>query len=692
MSDYKRLVAYIYAYEKEQKGNNVGFAKIEARNGECRIGIHLRGIYTGTQSPLKAFAFIRRGSGIYGILLGEMRIVNGVGDFKTVTEAENLMDTGISLDDIGGLYIWSEGTKNYATEWDDRPIQPAQFYLYSELEKREASDRQDADILLKAAQADLPLEDEMDILATAEFEHSGELFSEEALLEEEQIQGQTGAEHSPEALQSDADTDYPDAYELEEYEENIYAEEEQKYKTDTRVGDREENGVDDRGDLPDVQGVLPANFEMDIAGQWYPPADDQDENIGPSAPWDQEDERLQWNAPEHAEHRFRMPDQMQDQTQDQMPDYIPESEADIPDRMPDDTISGREEPYIPFEQRGAREALGGLPDEAAAAYPNGGETRMDESRLKVNGTAPRFNTETLNPGAGIPSSGAGMPNAESGIPYAGVETPSPIADIQSPEAGMPSSKPEIPSFEAGMPSAGMEKPSAGIEMPGPGAEIPSSGTNIPTATPERPAAAPMLTSAPSPYEASPDTTESASTAYEAPTANETPASYEAPTANETPASYETPTANKTPTSYEAPTADTEPPRPGCDISDRYIQPSQKWENLKSTFPVIVPFEDKETIECIRIEPKDLVQLPKEEWILGNNSFLLHGYYYYRYLLLGKMKKDGETFYVLGIPGIYDNREKMMAVMFGFPNFKPAKKIESKIGQFGFWYKRVRLTD
>ena len=690
MSDYKRLVAYIYAYEKEQKGNNVGFAKIEARNGECRIGIHLRGIYTGTQSPLKAFAFIRRGSGIYGILLGEMRIVNGVGDFKTVTEAENLMDTGISLDDIGGLYIWSEGTKNYATEWDDRPIQPAQFYLYSELEKREASDQQDADILLKAAQADLPLEDEMDILATAEFEHSGELFSEEALLEEEQIQGQTGAEHSPEAFQSDADTDYPDAYELEEYEENIYAEEEQKYKTDTRVGDREESGVDDRGNLADVQGVLPANFEMDIAGQWYPPADDQDENIGPSAPWDQEDERLQWNAPEHAEHRFRMQDQMQDQTQDQMPDYVPESEADIPDRIPDDTISGREEPYIPFEQRGAREALGGLPDEAAAAYPNGGETRMDESRLKVNGTAPRFNTETLNPGAGIPSSGAGMPNAESGIPYAGVETPSTIADIQSPEAGMPSSmtdrtnsaadrpspkadiskpeagipspKPEIPSFEAGMPSAGMEKPSAGIEMPGPGAEIPSFGTNIPTATPERPAAAPMLTSAPSPSEASPDTTESASTAYETPTANETP------------------------------TADTEPPRPGCDISDRYIQPSQKWENLKSAFPVIVPFEDKETIECIRIEPKDLVQLPKEEWILGNNSFLLHGYYYYRYLLLGKMKKDGETFYVLGIPGIYDNREKMMAVMFGFPNFKPAKKIESKIGQFGFWYKRVRLTD
>ena len=659
MSDYKRLVAYIYAYEKEQKGNNVGFAKIEARNGECRIGIHLRGIYTGTQSPLKAFAFVRRSSGIYGILLGEFRIVNGVGDFKSVTDAENLMDTGISLDDIGGLYIWSDGAKNYATEWDDQAVQPAQFYLYSELKSREATNqREDSNILLKAAQADLPPDNEMDILATAEFEHNGELFSEEALLMEEKIQGLAGAEHSPEAIQSDAKTDYPDAYEMEEYEENIYAEEEQKYETDL-TGNLAEYGVD--FDLSSAAGqeAASANIEIDVAGQWYPPSDDRDEEMGPTAPWDQ-DEQQPWKAPDHRVNGGQMrnnpiptlpieiipeepmvngampeepmsegpmpgglmleepmPERLMPEEpmperlmpEEPMPDNAEQNEiipdhtrnnvpmpgTDIPNWIADDTISGREEPYIPVEQR---EAHRELPNEAAATYPTGGPTAtIDESMPKVNMGAPQFNIEMPSSGAGMPSSGAGMP-------------------------------------------------SSGAGMPSPGADIPNADPNMPAA----------------PLPASPSASESSAFRAASPSANATPS------------------------------AETETSAPGCDISGRYVQPSQKWENMKNTFPGIVPFEDKETIECIRIEPKDLIQLPKEEWILGNNSFLLHGYYYYRYLLLGKMKKGGETFYVLGIPGIYDNREKMMAVMFGFPNFKPVKKIESKIGQFGFWYKRVRLTD
>ena len=33
MADYRRLISYIYEYEGKQKGKNVGFAKLEARNG-----------------------------------------------------------------------------------------------------------------------------------------------------------------------------------------------------------------------------------------------------------------------------------------------------------------------------------------------------------------------------------------------------------------------------------------------------------------------------------------------------------------------------------------------------------------------------------------------------------------------------------------------------------------------------------
>lgn len=45
MAGYRRLISYIYAYEGEEKGKNIGFAKLEARNGQCRLSINVKKIY-----------------------------------------------------------------------------------------------------------------------------------------------------------------------------------------------------------------------------------------------------------------------------------------------------------------------------------------------------------------------------------------------------------------------------------------------------------------------------------------------------------------------------------------------------------------------------------------------------------------------------------------------------------------------
>ena len=39
---------------------------------------------------------------------------------------------------------------------------------------------------------------------------------------------------------------------------------------------------------------------------------------------------------------------------------------------------------------------------------------------------------------------------------------------------------------------------------------------------------------------------------------------------------------------------------------------------------------------LTIRPQDIGKLPRECWIHGNNSFLLHGYYNFRYLILVKL--------------------------------------------------------
>ena len=52
MSNYRRLISYIYAYEGGIKGKNVGFAKLEVRNGQCKIQVNVRNIYIGDRKSV----------------------------------------------------------------------------------------------------------------------------------------------------------------------------------------------------------------------------------------------------------------------------------------------------------------------------------------------------------------------------------------------------------------------------------------------------------------------------------------------------------------------------------------------------------------------------------------------------------------------------------------------------------------
>lgn len=84
---------------------------------------------------------------------------------------------------------------------------------------------------------------------------------------------------------------------------------------------------------------------------------------------------------------------------------------------------------------------------------------------------------------------------------------------------------------------------------------------------------------------------------------------------------------------------------------------------------------------------ELGELSKDLEPLEHNSFLLHGYFNYRHLLI---RKEGERFLV-GVPGNYYYREEMVAAMFGFPNFVPAKREgsvlegEKAVGEFGYYF-------
>jgi hypothetical protein len=124
------------------------------------------------------------------------------------------------------------------------------------------------------------------------------------------------------------------------------------------------------------------------------------------------------------------------------------------------------------------------------------------------------------------------------------------------------------------------------------------------------------------------------------------------------------------------------------VQSESLMPSDHiYEKLMQHFPRMYPFEDDSVEMCVRLELQDIGMLPMGCWMYGGNSFLLHGYYCYRHLILARMKPhaDGTSFYILGVPGVMQHREYYMAAMFGFHNFQSVSSTNNGNGAFGYWY-------
>ena len=118
----------------------------------------------------------------------------------------------------------------------------------------------------------------------------------------------------------------------------------------------------------------------------------------------------------------------------------------------------------------------------------------------------------------------------------------------------------------------------------------------------------------------------------------------------------------------------------------YTAPETRCDTLEDSYipPINRRFE--------KIQRQDLSRLPRKEWRLANNNFLLHGYYNYHHLML--IEDEGTSW--LGVPGIYHEKEKEAAEMFGFPEFIRMTDFEVELlpeekntmDDFGYWCRQV----
>lgn len=117
--------------------------------------------------------------------------------------------------------------------------------------------------------------------------------------------------------------------------------------------------------------------------------------------------------------------------------------------------------------------------------------------------------------------------------------------------------------------------------------------------------------------------------------------------------------------------------------DRSHQIDQEWEQIRSSCHKVK--DCRELGEVYRVNKGNFAVLPESMKHILQNSFLVHGLMNYGYLLLFRVDEKARQFGV-GVPGVYYEKEKLVAEMFGFPQFWCDGRSDN--GKFGYYLRIV----
>lgn len=632
MSDYRRLISYIYAYEGGIKGKNIGYAKVEIRGGQCRIQVNVKRVFVGSNE-----------TGVYllapeaEILLGRIFIRGGAGEFRTQVNAENVEGSGISADQFYGLTIHDVTStwRSYTTVWEDAVAQTAEVQLADitseNMRRRDSSVEAISRALTMTAlkrtaetgrnglQAAEALKTEIEQEATGQLEISEVLETEEL---EKQREGSEKEPEGGEALEVQS----------EEKTEERKQEEGEEFKAQSEKVSEEPGGK--------VSGILGEKRSEEQIGEGT-------EGVSEKAP--------------------------EDKSQEGGEEFKAQSEKQPEEQKKEESeVQNLKNPEVPEEPRGEPSGERNLEKQEEILKTERGEEWAEQQQMKkilemhlpVSAEIERElkreekRLETIAPWEEDEKSSKNqeergkISDALSGRMEA-QPTPGLSGEPVSGSTDELVNRPPHKSFGKTRNSAAAARLSRlkNILQPGVLQSL--------LLQPEESQTAP-------------------------------PASIRQGTAGQEVQSQTSGLKREQETPYpelENPAVLRELERQEAEENNR----SDLWERFQRKYTRVLAFECDSGCEILSIKPQDIGLLPREIWVYGNNSFLLHGYYNYRHLILARLSDSGGKIrYLLGVPGHYFSNEKYMASMFGFPHFVLAKKQPDEDGRFGYWYTDIRL--
>lgn len=806
MSNYRRLISYIYAYEGGIKGKNIGFAKIETRGIQCKITVSAKRIYVGG-NDIGVYLL----AGDQEIFLGNIFVRGGSGEFRTTVSANDVERSSISMDQCFGLTIHDVKStwRSYTTIWEDAVAHAAEVDLENAISaSRDKAQTEISEEQIKRAvkeiEEEFPLETDVPKTFIEKSEaHTESIRTEQEPVEREnlQVQAESG-ETSGESLVHEGTASEEPVLRETASEEPILREMASEEPAPGEMTDEEPALKEMASEEPVLREMTSEESTVkDAVSEETASRSEISEEINKDAISEAATgERLLNSNPARG-----------DLAGESLPDENPASgekiaEALNEEALPDEEsveastgtlysgntvnedlageiLNSREpvnehpagEHLLHSEESVNEELTGGNSHSEQPVNENTGgnnlvygEKSISEESVSEESVNEKLASEESAGGEPViearTSDGAGPENLEwnkqdepeqpvsSSRAFASAETP-PQAPFSPTTGPVPERRPLPRQFMSGwrqrnQPSAARTMP-AGQPLPRPAAQgVPPVGQPLPRPVvtpmgqplprpaaqgtpptiqplPHPEAAEPFAASRPLPHPSAP-----APALFGQPSLNQQNAAQES-RGNERNEAFETQvkgTGSSQPAEMtfsepcipqndqdiagstvcyqadavikEAPgSGGTQPSLGNPEELERLLQTEDSdevphdliWEKLKHEHTRILAFDYEDGCEILTIKPQDIGILPRETWVFGNNSFLLHGYYNYRYLILAKLlNPQGDPRYILGIPGHFYSNERYMASMFGFPNFVLSKEQPVEDGRFGFWYTDIKL--
>jgi hypothetical protein len=567
MSNYRRLISYIYAYEGGVKGKNIGFAKIETRGIQCKITVSVKRIYVGG-NDIGVYLL----AGEQEIYLGNIFIRGGSGEFRATVSVNDIERSGFNMDQCFGLTIHDVKNtwRSYTTIWEDA--------------------------VAHAAAVDL--------------ENTDSAVKENSAISEEQIK------KAVQEIEKEFPLEGGDSQDTKNEEEVLL-------QAESPVSSDSEPSPGTESLMPEIQQMIDS-----IA---------QDGNT-----------RTTVTGPT-AGGRLGNPPSVTAPAPDRQQNTRPTMTGPLPGWWQEPRPTGPM-PTAPMPN-------GSMP---TAPIPNGAMPRSMPTGPMTNGAMPARSMPTGPMPAGT------MPTGSM----------SPVTNPTSPAS--PTPRPTEP-----MPTAPMTAESVHTD---PTEEVQTLLQSQQESVPLMPK--PMMTE----FEDGGLKESVQMSSGDAGLAEDADAFLE-PEAGTT-RLYRADAVIK-----ETKNQDHTEPKLGDPEILEHLRENESqeenqhrviWEKLRNEHTRILAFDYEDGCEILTIKPQDIGLLPRDAWVYGNNSFLLHGYYNYRYLIIARLNTEGTPRYLLGVPGHYYSNERYMASMFGFPNFVLSKDQPMEDGRFGFWYTDIKV--